>query len=270
MKNISIYLLSLTLITLSSCRAFYQSTPAPTPILREKGDGNIFLSLNDVQLAYAVTPHIGVIATGHWDKKGQSLFSDTSGVISKLLDNTLENVESKGYRAMQAGALFIQKLDMTKSFQVGMEAGIYQPSMMISVNRGFLRKSTDEDLMYKCLKADMFLNFVHTSKYVDFITTLKVVGTQYDDVVYSEPLVIKELGKMKAYQYPTLNTRYFFVEPSATIQYGYENFKFRMQGFYSKPLADNTFAKDQFGISWGLNYQFNVKKQVVQRRRPRV
>jgi hypothetical protein len=270
MKNICFYLLSLTIISLTSCRAFYQATPAPTPVLREKGDGNIFISPTDIQLAYAVTPHIGVIASGHLDKKGKSLFSDTSGYIAKLLDNNLEDVESKGKRALQAGVMYIRKLDMTKSMQVGMVIGTYEPSMMIKVSRGLLKKSTDEIFTYKCMKADLFLSYVHTSKYVDFITTVKFVGTQYNDIVYAEPLIMKELGKMKTYEYPTISSRYFFVEPSATIQYGFENFKFRMQGFMSQPLTDKTFAKDQFGVSLGLNYQFNIQKQVAQRRRPRV
>jgi hypothetical protein len=259
-----------TLIFLSGCRAFYQSSPAPTPILREKGDGNVFLSLQDAQLAYGITDHIGVVVAGHMDKNNSSLFSDTSGVISKLLDNALEDVESKGYKSLQGGAIYFQKLDPTKSIQVGLMGGIYQPSMMIKVNRGLFKKATDENMLYKCLKADLFLNFTHTSKYIDFITAIKISGIQYDELIYSEPLVQKELTKMAANKYPTLKTQYFFVEPSATIQYGFENFKFHMQGFLSQPLKDKTFAKPQVGVSWGLNYQFNVKRQIIQGRRKRV
>jgi hypothetical protein len=267
----SFILLSFALVFLSSCRAFYQAAPAPSPILKEKGDGNVFLSLKDAQLAYGITDHIGVVVSGHLDKSNQSLFSDTSGVISKLLDNAYEPVESKGYKSLQGGAIYFQKLDDTKSLQAGLIGGIYQPSMMIKVNRGLFKKATDENMLYKCLKADMFLNYVHTSKYIDFITTVKVSSIQYNELVYSEPLVQKELGKMTPDKYPTLKTNYFFIEPSATLQYGFDNFKFHVQGFFSQPLNDKTFAKAQLGVSWGLNYQFNVmKKQAVKGRRQRV
>ena len=268
-KNSFIFL-GCALIFLSGCRAFYQSAPVPTPILKEKGDGNVFISLKDAQLAYGITDHIGVIVSGHLDKNNSSLFSDTSGVVAKLLDNAYEDVESKGYKALQGGAIYFQQLDLTKSFQVGLVGGIYQPSMMIKVNRGLFKKSTDEAMLYKCLKADLFLNFVHTSKYIDFITSVKLSGIQYNELIYSEPLVQKELNKMTLDKYPTLKTQYFFVEPSATVQYGFDNFKFHVQGFFSQPLKDKTFAKPQVGVSWGLNYQFNVKKQVVKGRRQRV
>jgi hypothetical protein len=269
-KN-SFILLGCALVFLSGCRAFYQSAPSPTPILKEKGDANVFLSLKDAQLAYGITEHIGVIVSGHLDKSNSSLFSDTSGVVSKLLDNAYEPVESKGYKSLQGGAMYFQKLDETKSVQAGLIGGLYQPSMMIKVNRGLFKKSTDEDMLYKCLKADLFLNFVHTSKYIDFITSIKVSGIQYNELIYSEPLVQKELGKMTPDKYPTLKTNYFFVEPSATVQYGFDKFKFHVQGFFSQPLKDKTFAKAQLGVSWGLNYQFNVlNKQVVKGRRLRV
>lgn len=269
-SKISLLFFSTALILLSGCRAFYQSSPVPTPILKEKGDGNAFISLKDAQLAYGITDHIGVIVTGHLDKNTSSLFSDTSGVIAKLFDNAYEDVESKGYKSLQGGMIYFQKLDHTKSVQVGLIGGVYQPSMMIKVSRGLFKKSTDEDMLYKCLKADLFLNFVHSSKYIDFITAVKLSGIQYNELIYSEPLVQKELNKMTSDKYPTLKTQYFFVEPSATVQYGFDNFKFHVQGFFSQPLKSKIFAKPQLGVSWGLNYQFNVKKQVMKRRRQKV
>ncbi len=132
------------------------------------------------------------------------------------------------------------------------------------------KKDTDEDFQYKGVKANLYLNFVHSSKYIDFITSINMSRIQYNDIVYSEPLVMKELGKMTPDKYPTLKTPYFFIEPSATIQYGYENFKFRMQGFLSQPLQNRVFGKSQLGVSWGLNYQFNVaKKHVLVRKKQR-
>ena len=271
MTNKYLFLPLVALIFLSSCASFYLPAPAPTPILRDKGDANVFISLKDAQLAYAVTDHIGVTVLGHLDKNGHSLFSDTTGTLAKLLDNTLEDVESKGARSLQGGISFIQRLDHTKSVQVGVLAGTYSPSMMIKVNRGLFKKSTDEDFKYLCTKANLYLNFVHSSKYVDFITTVNISSIQYNDIVYTEPLVMKELGKMAPKNYPTLKSRYFFIEPSATIQYGFENFKFRVQGFFSQPLQSQVFGKSQTGVSLGLNYQFSAAKKNSRggRKRPR-
>jgi hypothetical protein len=270
MTNKNPFLALFSLIFCSSCASFYQAAPVPTPILKDKGDANVFISLKDAQLAYAITDHFGVTVSGHLDKHGQSLFSDTSGVISKLLDNSLENIESRGYRSIQGGVTYFQKLDETKSFQVGVVAGTYEPSVVIKVNRGLFKKATDENLGYKCLKSDLYVSYVHATKYLDFITSVKLTGIQYNNIVYSEPLVMKELNKMPANNYPTLKTQYFFVEPSATIQYGFDNFKFHVQGFFSQALNDHAFVKSQMGVSWGLNYQFNVaKKQASGRRRPR-
>jgi hypothetical protein len=270
MTNKYSFLCLVALIFLSSCASFYQPTPVLTPILRDKGDANAFISLKDAQLAYAVTDHIGVIVSGHLDKNLHSLFSDTTGTISKLLDNTLEDVESKGSRSLQGGVTYFQQLDDTKSLQVGIIAGTYSPSMMIKVNRGLFKKDTDEDFKYKGIKANLYLNFVHSSKYIDFITSVNMSGIQYNDIVYTEPLVMKELGKRAPNKYPTLKTHYFFIEPSVTIQYGFENFKFRVQGFFSQPLQSAVFGKSQLGVSWGLTYQFHeAKKQPVRRKRPR-
>ena len=108
-----------------------------------------------------------------------------------------------------------------------------------------------------------------TNKYLDFITSVKLTGIKYNSAVYSEPLVMKELGKMTANEYPTIGTRYFFLEPSATIQYGFDQFKFRMQGFLSQPLKENAFAKSQVGVSLGLNYQFNLASKTKQRAKHR-
>ena len=269
MTNKYLFLLLVVATSLSSCRTFYQSAPTPTPILREKGDGNVFLSLKDAQVAYSVTEHLGIVGSVHFDNKLQSLFSDTTGTIAKLLDNNLENIESKGFKSYQIGAMYFQKLDHTKSVQAGFMVGSYTPAMVITVNRGLFKKNTDEDLAYKCMKTDLYLNFVHSSKYVDFITTLKFTGIKYNTVVYSEPLVMKELGKMAVNDYPTIGTRYFFIEPSATIQYGFDQFKFRMQGFLSQSLKENAFAKSQIGVSLGLNYQFNLASRTKPRAKHR-
>ncbi|MDZ7879447.1 MAG: hypothetical protein U5L45_17340 [Saprospiraceae bacterium] len=258
MTNRTSFLVLVAMFFCSSCASFYQPAPALTPILKNKGDANAFISLKDAQLAYALTDHIGVTLSGHYDTRKQSFFSDTAGVIAKLLDNKLENIESKGFKSLQGGVTYFQELDHTKSVQVGVVVGTYNPSMMISVNRGLFKKSTDENLAYKCMKTDMYLNFVHSSKYVNFITSIKMTGIQYNNIVYSEPLVMKELNKMTANQYPTLKTNYFLIEPSATLQYGFDNFKFHMQGFLSQPLKENVFAKMQMGVVWGLNYEFNV------------
>ena len=152
MTNKYLFLLLVVATSLSSCRTFYQSAPSLTPILREKGDGNIFLSLKDAQLAYAVTEHLGIVGSVHFDNKLQSLFSDTTGTIAKLLDNNLENIESKGFKS---------------------------------------------------------------------------------------------------------------------YQYGFDQFKFRMQGFLSQPLKENAFAKSQVGVSLGLNYQFNLASKTKQRAKQR-
>jgi hypothetical protein len=271
MTNKYRFLPLVALISLSSCASFYLPTPTPTPILLGKGDANVFISPKDAQLAYAVSDHFGVTLSGHLDKNLHSLFSDTTGTIAKLLDNKLENVESKGSRSIQGGVSFIHRLDHTKSVQVGVIAGTYSPSMMIKVNRGLFKKNTDEDFKYTGTKANLYLNFVHSSKYVDFITTVNMSSIQYNDIVYTEPLVMKELGKMTPDKYPTLKSRYFFIEPSATIQYGFENFKFRLQGFFSQPMQDKVFGKSQTGVSMGLNYQFNVakKKNMGSKKRPR-
>ena len=269
MTNKYLFLLLVVATSFSGCCTFYQSAPSITPILREKGDGNIFLSLKDAQVAYAVTEHLGIVGSVHFDNKLQSFFSDTAGIISTLLKNNLENIKSKGFKSYQIGAVYFQKLDHTKSVQAGFTAGSYAPAMMITVNRGLFKKNTDEDLAYKCMKTDLYLNFVHSSKYVDFITSVKLTGIKYNSAVYSEPLVMKELGKMTANEYPTIGTRYFFLEPSATIQYGFDQFKFRMQGFLSQPLKENAFAKSQVGVSLGLNYQFNLASKTKQRAKHR-
>jgi hypothetical protein len=271
MTNKCQFLFLVALIFLSSCASFYQPTPVLTPILRDKGDANVFISPKDAQLAYAVTDHIGITLSGHLDKNLHSLFSDTTGTLSKLLDSKLEAVESKGSRSLQGGVSFFQQLDHTKSVQVGMVAGTYSPSMMIKVSRGLFKKSTDEDFKYTGVKANLYFNFVHSSKYVDFITSINMSGIQYNDIVYTEPLVMKELGKMTPNKYPTLKSRYFFIEPSATVQYGFENFKFRIQGFFSQPLQSQVFGKSQTGVSLGLNYQFSVAKKNSRggRKRPR-
>jgi hypothetical protein len=258
-KNNTLWL-GIALIFFSSCRAFYQSAPVPTPVLREKGDGDIFLSLHDLQASYAITKNIGISVSGHLDNRKKSIFSDTSGVLASIFDNSLENLEPKGYHSLQGGAIFFHPLDATKSAQVGIMSGIYQPSMMIEVSRGLFKKNTDESLKYKCIKSDFFLNFIHSSKYIDLITSLKLTGIQYNEMVYTEPLVAKELKKMDINQYPTLKSTYFFIEPSATLRYGFDNFKFNVQAFYSESLSDIRWGSGQMGIAWGINYQFNTTK----------
>lgn len=260
-KNNTLWLF-LALISFSSCRAFYQAAPVPTPVLTQKGDGNIFLSLHDLQAAYAITDNIGIVATGHLDNRQKSIFSDTSGFIASIFDNSLEDLEPKGYRSLQAGGIYFHQLDDTKSVQAGIIAGYYQPSMMIKVSRGLLKKSTDENLQFKCFKTDMFLHYVHTSRYVDLITSVKLTGIQYNEMIYTEPLVMKEIKKMDANQYPALKSTYLFIEPSATLRYGFENFKFNVQAFYSESLSDIRWGSGQLGISWGINYQFGKKKDI--------
>jgi hypothetical protein len=257
-KFYSALALSSILLVFSNCSSFYQAAQTPTPIVKQKGDANIFISMNEAQLAYAITDNIGVMATGHLSKQKQSFFSDTAGVIAKLLDNQLESIEARGYLSYQFGGFYFQELDATKSLQAGLLAGYYQPSMMIEVERGLFKKNTDENLAYKCFKGDLFLNYVHSTKYVDFITSLKFTGLQYNDKMYTEPLVAKQLGKIDGWKQPEMTAPYFFVEPSVTVQYGFSNLKFRVQAFMSQALNDNQFSKSQAGATMGLNYQFGT------------
>lgn len=271
-KNNTLWL-GIGLIFLSSCRAFYQPAPAPTPILRDKGDSNIYLSLHDAQVAYAITKNIGVTVSGHLDNRQKSLFSDTSGLIASTFDNRLEDIEPKGYHSLQGGAIFFHVLDDSKSLQAGITGGYYQPSMMIKVNRGLFKKDTDEDLKFKCIKSDLFVNYAHSSRYLDFITSIRVTGIQYNEMMYSEPLVGKELKKMDINQYPNLKSKYFFLEPSVTLRYGFENLKFNVQAFYSESLSDIKWGGGEMGLTWGLNYQFAIgkkKEMKIGRRKLRV
>jgi len=221
-------MLLLVLGTLQACRTVYAPNAVNNPLLQEKGELKALVAVNNLQAAYAVTDHIGIMANGYYN----SFTSD---------DKQFHN---KGH-AFEIGAGYFKPMANRLTFEVYGGGGMFRVSM-------------DEDGGTKDFKADAARFFIQPG--IGWVHPFVEVGlsSRLSSIRYASPEIRGyTASERNEYHFNTLSSKpHWFLEPALTVRGGYKWIKLQFQYGKAVKLSDNQINFDDNLGSIGL--VFNV------------
>ena len=226
MKSTFMYagLLLISSVVFSSCRTVYAPNAVNVPLLQEKGEFKALIANNNLQLATAVTNHVGIMANGY-------LNTYTSD------DKSFKN-NGKG---AEIGIGYFAHTDKRITYEAYGGAGLYNVQMREANNT-------------KTFDADAVKYFVQPS--VGWVN-------RYFEVAFSPRLSILKYSKPEIMGYDSYERvdnffdildqkAYAFIEPTFTVRGGYRFVKLQVQLGYSYKISKNNIKDNSEIGSIGL------------------
>jgi hypothetical protein len=220
---------------LAGCKAVYAPNIAATPLLRERGELRATVDVRNLQLAYAVTDHVGVQANGYHrtdsndpDPGGEQ--QDGSGTFGEL---------GVGYFMPLAAVHPWLQLEVYAGFGAGKVEHDLTPDG--GSTRHFEAEAT---------RAYLVPTLGVTRTWFDLAVSTRVASVRYADVA-TESYTAEQLeGDGFA---GIEDHTWVFLEPCATVRVGYKWVKLQVQVGKSFKLNSAELAHDSGMTTVGLN-----------------
>ncbi len=212
----------------SSCRTVYSPNTVHNSLLQEKGEFKGFIAPNNLQAAYAVTDHFGVMANGYYN----SFTSDD------------KDFHNKG-KALELGVGYFNKMPNNIVYEVYGGAGRFNVRM-------------DESAGAKNFDANATKLFIQPG--IGWVNPYVEVGLapRVSMISYNSPEIRGYTAQeQSSYYFETLATKpHLFLEPAVTVRGGYKWVKLQLQVGRAFKLSKNQLNYDDGIGSIGL--VFNV------------
>ncbi len=212
----------------SSCRTVYSPNTVHNPLLQEKGEFKGSIASNNLQAAFAVTDHIGVMANGYYN----SFTSDD------------KDFHNKG-KALELGVGYFNKMPGNIVYEVYGGAGRFNVRM-------------DESAGTKKFDANATKLFIQPG--IGWVNPYVEVGLapRLSMISYDSPEISGyTTQEQSSYYFETLAARpHLFLEPAITVRGGYKWVKLQLQAGKAFKLSKNELNYDDNIGSVGL--VFNI------------
>ncbi|MCE6990709.1 hypothetical protein [Dyadobacter sp. CY323] len=217
-------LLTLIAVSITSCRTVYAPNAVNAPLLQEKGEFKATVATNNIQLAGAVTEHVGVMVNGY-------LNAYTSD------DKSFKNNGKGG----EIGIGYFGHTDQRLSYEAYAGAGFYNVSIKESNNT----KRFDSDAMKYFVQPS--IGWVNPYFEVALTPRLSMIKYKMPDIAgYSSE-------ESAANYFNIIDQKmYAFFEPALTLRGGYKFVKLQLQYGHSFKLSKNNINNDSDIGSIGL------------------
>lgn len=220
----SVGLLLAGTIIFASCRTVYAPNAVNMPLLQEKGEFKALIANNNLQVATAVTDHIGIMANGF-------LNNYTSD------DKTFKN-NGKG---AEIGIGYFAHTDKRITYEAYGGAGLYNVRIR-------------EDNNTKTLDTDAVKYFVQPS--VGWVNQYFEVALspRLSVLKYTKPEIVGYNSQERADNFFDIldQKAHAFIEPTLTVRGGYRFVKLQVQYGYSYKVTKNNINDDSGIGSIGL------------------
>jgi hypothetical protein len=237
MKNsIRQILFTAMIISVSSCRIMYVPNSQNVPMMEEKGDIKANIGAKDLQVAYAITDHVGVMANGYYNKNNWSV---TSGDMENKYISTRSLVEG--------GIGYYTAFDDIGRFEIYGGAGYGGVRHDYDlVDNGI----TTESNSYKASLTRFFMQpaIGIQKENVGFAFSSRFAGVTFstaDSSGYS-PTELLDEGLIELD-----NNLFLFLEPAVTFRVGFKYVQAEFQPYYNLQLAGPSSLKAK---KMGLNF----------------
>jgi hypothetical protein len=221
------------LVVGSGCKAVYAPNIAHTPLLREKGELRATADVRNLQVAYALATHVGVMANAYFRSDDRTLDSG-------------ERQEGSGW-LVEAAAGWFARTRQPRWLQVEVYAGIGNGHVEheITSPEGDPRSFEAEGI-----KLFLMPGMGWTSNYVDLGLSTRLVAVRYTGtkaIGYSDE-------QLEADEFKELDEQTFlFFEPAVTVRAGYKWIKLQLQIGQSIKIAGGDVNRDKGMITLALN-----------------
>jgi len=230
MKNqnqhrISIFIAGVAIITLiQSCNVMYSPSMQNTPLLQEKKEVVANIGINDIQGAYAVTDHVGVMLNGYYNNGASNDYNSYD-----YYDSWYRQERKQAH--VEAGVGCFNKLNDNIIMEIYGGLGYGSASM-----NNYGRDSLNEIPILKSSYSADFTRF--------FIQPAIGYSVDNFDFSFSMRILFQKYMNANSYGYTRIELYddklldmdkpvYAFLEPALTMRYGYKYVKFQAQAMLS-------------------------------------
>lgn len=220
--SIRIIFFVVMVFSISSCKIMYIPNSQNVPLMEEKGDIKANLGAKDLQVAYGVTDHIGVMANGYYNKTEWS-------AISAGFDNQYLSARS----LVEGGLGYYTAFGNSGRFEVYGGAGFG------SVRHDYDLYDTGTLTETNSYKASMMRYFIQPAigvqkENVGLAFSTRIAGVTFgtkDSIGYSQDDLISEgLHELD-------DNMFIFLEPAVTLRVGFEYVQAEFQPYYNLQLS---------------------------------
>lgn len=239
-----LFLSLVAIITISSCNVAYRSSMVNTPLFTEKGDVAITAASNNVQAAYAVSDHVGIMANGF------------------LEQNTVNNNETGngglGYMG-EAGAGYFTMLGNNENLVFETYAGAGFGHLYLNNNY----RDANNDIQKRTLDANGLKLFIQPGigyklPYFEVSGALRYSNVNYSGVRTSNwPAADLQRSNLD----DVGNTSFGFLEPALTIRGGFKSVKLQLQYINCIKLNSANINYDTDIVNLGIIIQLPSKSE---------
>ena len=231
-------LIAIIVISFSSCKIMYIPNTQNVPMLEEKGDIKVELGTKDLQVAYGVTDHLGIMVNGYYNKNDWS-------VVSGEFDNQYLSKRT----LVEGGLSYYTTMGEKGRFEVYGGAGygkvqydyeLYESAVLTETNtfginmmRAFLQPAIG-------IQSDNFG--------LAFSTRLAGVSFSNIDSVGYSPVELESEGLNELE-----DNMFIFMEPALTLRLGIKYAQLQFQPYYNLQIAGpSSINARKFGFNFGL------------------
>jgi len=262
-KQIILFTLLIGIVILSGCETLYIPNAVHSPMLTNKGEGHVSTSLGcigtglaNVDAAYAVTDHFGIMADGMFHYKTSSY--DDYNYQSDMRETVIY------YGSIGMG--YFEKMGTKGNFALQFYGGGgYGDS------RSFLNSDASIESDVTANYYDFYAQpgMVLNTKYIDFGFDVRMKYVQ----MYNFKSYVFDPGFNDEYNYSSDYTREFaLVEPNFTLLVGGKHLKGKLQSGFTIPIVNGQgyfdsnsgdfYLDSVFKLNMGITYVFGRKEPV--------
>lgn len=242
MKNILRKLLFFGLagFALSSCKVMYKPNMQNVPLFKEQGEFRATINTSNLQVAYAVSENIAVLANGYYQAPTWTLESgyssaefNTKRLFVEGAAGYFNNFEENAVVEVYGGAGFgnIRFDEVYTDLQ--------DPA-----------NNHTNTLQASAIKAFIQPNIGITSENIDFGFSSRLVGLKFTSITSNYSL--EDIYEAQL-QDVIDESMFFFFEPALTFRAGYKWVKFHSQLQYSVKLNNQVLDYNPFGFNIGIH-----------------
>ena len=224
-SQLSIFVVGFVLVIMSqSCNVMYSPSMQNTPLLQEKKEVVANIGINDIQGAYAVTDHVGVMLNGYYNNGASNDYSSYD-----YYDSWYRQERKQAH--VEAGVGCFNKLNDNIIVEIYGGLGYGSASM-----NNYSRDSLNEIPILKSSYSADFTRF--------FIQPAIGYSVDNFDFSFSMRILFQKYMNASSFGYTRIELYddklldmdkpvYAFLEPALTMRYGFKYVKFQAQAMLS-------------------------------------
>lgn len=236
------------LFTLQSCEIMYYPNMQNVPLFKEKKEIKVTGSISNLQAAYSVTDHIGVLANAQFGMNEWSADGITFNQNNDLVDADYKFTSSRNF--YEAGIGYFKPVSTNGIFEIYGGAGMG----FVKFGRESKEESTGvvlNNYFFNANSTRFFIqpNIGYTNEVVDIAFSSRISGMKFSNIKtdFSEQTLID--NELKSVNKPL----FLFIEPAITVRAGWKYVKFHTQFMYTHKLNSDKLNYLPFSFNAGIH-----------------